>query len=76
MIVFKLLERNPTTGKVSEISFKGLKFDNVQFATESGSKTIPGGVYAELGEMTKLSDGRIVQKAKVAVPTKSPVGAV
>ncbi len=64
-----IYERDPETGKVAKIDFNGIKLDNVQFLTEKGKEAIPGKVFAQLGEMTKLEDGTIVQKATVAVPT-------
>lgn len=56
-------------GELSKIDFNGLNLDNIQiFDDNKKVKQIPGSSKVQLGEMTLLDDGTLVQKAKVARP--------
>ena len=68
-----IYERTPD-GKLKETKTKGIPLSNIQVVTGKGkSKEVPGNVYAELGELLKLEDGTIVQKARYTMPTKGKV---
>lgn len=69
----KIYERMPD-GQLKETDFSGLPLSNIQIVTGKGkSEEVPGNVYAELGELVKLEDGTIVQKARYTRPTKGVV---
>ena len=67
-----ITERLPN-GKTQETEFSGVPLENVQVLTPDGVITIPGKSYAEMSEASKLADGSIVQKARIAIPTKQNV---
>ena len=67
-------ERNPETGKVQEITTRGIPMDNIMVMNPDGSKrVIPGNVFLEMNDQTisVLDDGTIVAKSTVMVPTKT-----
>lgn len=55
-------------GNISSTKFSGNTMSNIQIITPDGDKTLPGTTEVELYEMSKLPDGRVIQKIKYAMP--------
>jgi hypothetical protein len=66
----KSIYERTADGNLKETKTKGIPLSNIQVVTGKGkTKEIPGNIYAELGELVKLEDGTIVQKARYTMPT-------
>jgi len=65
----QIYERMPD-GQLKKTDFNGIPLSNIQVVTGKGkTEEVPGNVYVELGELAKLDDGTVVQKARYTRPT-------